>query len=89
MKIFGGDGLRVEGEVSVGAEDAKTLAAEMLCAGGSDEKGDITSRLRETRSKVAADGPGTNYKNLHGGLDARACAAGAVRAAFFTVVVCG
>jgi hypothetical protein len=37
----------------------------MLCAGGPDEKGDIASCLGETCSEVAADGAGTNDKDLH------------------------
>jgi hypothetical protein len=86
MKVFCGDGLGPEGEVSVGADDAKAFAAEMLCAGGSDEKGDIASCLCETRSKVAADGTGTNDKNLHTVSDARACGVGARRVAFFAAV---
>jgi hypothetical protein len=72
IELFGGDGFRLEGQVSVGADDAKALAAELLCAGGPDEKGDIASGLLETRSKVAADGASTNDKNLHRVFDARA-----------------
>jgi hypothetical protein len=57
----------------------------MLCAGGSDEKGDIASGLCETCSKVTADGAGTNDKNLHNfwmlGTEPW------VRAALFTAVV--
>jgi hypothetical protein len=65
VKFFGGDGRGLKGEVSVGAEDAKALAAELLRAGGSDEKGDVASCLCEACSKVAADSAGTNDKNLH------------------------
>jgi hypothetical protein len=65
VKVFGGDGLGLEGEVSVGAEYAKAFAAELLCAGGPYEKGDIASCLGETRSEVAADCAGTNDEDLH------------------------
>src|SRR3979490_1585048 len=77
IEFFGGDGFGLEGEVSVRTDDAQAFAAELLYAGGSDEKGDIASGLCETRSKVAADGAGTNDKNLHRILDARALALGA------------
>ena len=56
---------------AVRAEDAKAFAAgDAVRAGGPDEKGDIASCLRETRSEVAADGAGTDDENLHAALDA-------------------
>jgi hypothetical protein len=64
IEFFNGYGFGLEGEVSVRADDAQAFAAELLCAGGPDEKGDVASGLCETRSKVAADGAGTNDKNL-------------------------
>jgi hypothetical protein len=88
IDFVGDDDVGLEGEVSVGAEDLKAFAAEMLRAGGPDEKGDIAPCLRETGSEVAANGPGTNDEDLHTVLDAPSFAVGAVRA-FITVVVCG
>jgi hypothetical protein len=81
VKFFGGDRRGLEGEVSVRAENAKAFAAETLRAGGPNQKGDIASCLCEPCSKVAADSAGTNDKNLHRILDARACAAGVLAAA--------
>jgi hypothetical protein len=54
VKFFGGDEFGLEADVSVRAENSKPFAAEMLRAGGPDEKGDVAPCLCEPCSKVAA-----------------------------------
>jgi hypothetical protein len=65
MDSVGGYGLGFDGQVTVRANDAETVALKLLRPRGANEKGDITARLCKTRSEITADCTGSDDKNLH------------------------